>query len=140
MHIDPDGVMYTECWPIRVIIDLGCVAAGFISVDDLITKERALPSASRPRRCEHLEQRPDRSGLKDLSDASPSTSARAGRHRMAELSQRVVVVLRVGWMPSTRPGHVDIEAASSASFSWWVMVSLTELSRQPSGVRTATSS
>ncbi len=33
-----------------------------------------------------------------------------------------------------------IEAASSASFSWWVMVSLTELSRQPSGVRTATSS
>jgi hypothetical protein len=31
-----------------------------------------------------------------------------------------------------------IEAARSASFSWWVRVSLTELSRQPSGVRTAT--
>ena len=33
-----------------------------------------------------------------------------------------------------------IAAAASASFSWWVAVKVTELSRQPSGVRTATSS
>lgn len=39
------GVTFDECWPNRVVIDVGGVDAGFISADDLITNKRA---AARP--------------------------------------------------------------------------------------------
>lgn len=38
-------IEFIQCWPSRVIVDVGGVEAGFISVDDLITNKRA---AGRP--------------------------------------------------------------------------------------------
>jgi len=54
------GVTFDECWPNRVIIDVGGVDAGFISADDLIINKRA---AARPQDlvdADNLEHRPDR--------------------------------------------------------------------------------
>ncbi len=39
------GVEFTECWANRVILDVGGVEAGFISLPDLIANKRA---AGRP--------------------------------------------------------------------------------------------
>ncbi|HBX76563.1 MAG TPA: hypothetical protein DEG43_02860 [Acidimicrobiaceae bacterium] len=39
------GITFDECWPKRVMIDVGGVEAGFISVEDLIANKRA---AGRP--------------------------------------------------------------------------------------------
>jgi hypothetical protein len=35
------GVTFEDCWPNRVVIDVGGVKAGFISAKDLITNKRA---------------------------------------------------------------------------------------------------
>jgi hypothetical protein len=80
----------------------------------------------------------DRSGLEAFraldTDEVRSVVSNADRHRRPSLERRRVRVRR------RQSFAAAIAAASSASFSWWVRVSLTELSRQPSGVRTATSS
>ena len=39
------GVTFDQCWPNRIVINVGNVETGFISVDDLITNKRA---AGRP--------------------------------------------------------------------------------------------
>ena len=39
------GIAFSECWPRRVMIDVGGIEAGFISAEDLITNKRA---AGRP--------------------------------------------------------------------------------------------
>ena len=39
------GVAFTDCWENRVILDVGGVEAGFISLPDLIANKRA---AGRP--------------------------------------------------------------------------------------------
>jgi hypothetical protein len=39
------GVEFEDCWPKRVVIDVGGVEAGFIAVDDLIVNKR---SSGRP--------------------------------------------------------------------------------------------
>ncbi len=54
------GVTFDECWPNRVVIDVGGVDAGFISADDLITNKRA---AARPQDlvdADKLEHEPER--------------------------------------------------------------------------------
>lgn len=39
------GVTFEDCWPNRVVIDVGGVEATFISVEDLITNKRATARA-----------------------------------------------------------------------------------------------